>query len=90
MRTLNINKDGVVATVALKPTSELTHAMMGENTVRVMFDSKEYIDLELGSYVDVFGSRYFLNTQPLVKKTGNKMFSYDVVFESVSIPIWFN
>lgn len=82
MRTLNINKDGVVATVALKPTSELTHAMMGENTVRVMFDSKEYIDLELGSYVDVFGSRYFLNTQPFVKKTGNKMFSYDVVFES--------
>lgn len=82
MEQLNIHTNSGSVTVALKSNSELSAKLLDEDIVKVFFESKEYVDLQIGNYVDVFNSRYWINTVPIVRKLSSNLFDYEVVFES--------
>ena len=77
------NKTGSeVATVALKTNSEQSCKLLGEDIVKVFFESKTSISFNIGDYITVFGKTYTLNTFPVVRKIASRLFEYEAVFES--------
>lgn len=77
------NKTGTeLATVSLKNNSEQHRKLLGEDIVKVFFDSKVAINFNLGDYITVWGKIYTLNTYPVVRKIASRLFEYEVVFES--------
>lgn len=71
-----------VATVALKTNSEQSCKLLGEDIVKVFFDSKTSINFNIGDYITVFGKTYTLNTFPVVRKISSRLFEYEATFES--------
>lgn len=82
MERLNIHTNSGSVTVALKSNSELSAKLLDEDIVKVFFESKDYVDLQIGNYIDVFNRRYWINTAPVVRKISSNLFDYEVVFES--------
>lgn len=83
MDKLIIHTGSGAATVKLNDNSELLHKLNEEEVVKVYFTSFEYVNVNIGDYIDVFGKRYFVNTVPVVKKVGSNLFEYEVVFEGL-------
>lgn len=71
-----------LTTVALKTNSEQSVKLLGEDIVKVFFESKAAINFNLGDYITVWGKTYTLNTFPVVRKIASRLFEYEVVFES--------
>lgn len=70
-----------VATVALKPNSEQSCKLLGEDIVKVFFESKTSINFNIGDYITVWGKTYTLNTFPVVRKIASRLFEYEATFE---------
>lgn len=63
--------------------AEQSQALLGEDTVKIVFKTAKPITFYLGDRIDVFGKRYTLNQLPTIKKTGERKLEYTLIFEGV-------
>lgn len=61
--------------------------MLGENILSLTLESVNPINFSIRDKITAFSEDYFLNLLPTVRKTGNRRFSYDAVFESIQYDI---
>jgi hypothetical protein len=64
-------------------SAEQKVSLLGEDIVVISVQSAEPIEFRLGDRIDVFGKTYTLNQLPAVKKTGERIFDYNLNFEGV-------
>lgn len=61
--------------------SSISKQLNGQDVLKISFDSPEEIDLMIGDYIILYNNRYTLNILPTAKKSGNRQFNYDCIFE---------
>lgn len=82
METLTINTANGPVEVPIKPNSEIINQRMGADFVQLYFDLREHQPFDLGDWIEVFGKKYFINTQPQIRKLSSNFYEYSLVFES--------
>jgi len=64
-----------------KSSSEHIQKLIGEDYVKLDFESPVPVNLGINDYIEVFGRKFFLNTMPVVTKKGDRLFAYECSFE---------
>lgn len=82
MNTLTINTSSGYVNVRLSENSEISVKASGEDIVKVYFTSKTPVKLGIGNSIVVFDRSFFINTQPIVKKTSSRLYEYECTFEA--------
>lgn len=82
MNTLTINTSSGYVNVRLSENSEFSVKASGEDIVKVYFTSKTPVKLGIGNSIVVFDRSFFINTQPIVKKTSSRLYEYECTFEA--------
>jgi hypothetical protein len=67
--------------VSIAENSNIKQDLNGKDVCQFQFESITATDVQIGDYVDIVGKRYTLNLLPEVKKTGNRRYAYDCMFE---------
>jgi hypothetical protein len=74
--------------VSRKNTSGITKAeqvvsLLADDVVNISVNSATPLQFVLGDTIEVYGKTYTLNQLPTVKKTGERRFDYELIFEGV-------
>ncbi|MDR1416313.1 MAG: hypothetical protein LBJ57_02685 [Prevotellaceae bacterium] len=71
------------ASVSAVTKAEQIVALLAEDIVTVSVSSATPLQFSLGDTMEVYGKTYTLNQLPSIKKTGERRFAYDLMFEGV-------
>ncbi len=82
MERITINTATGPVEVPIKPNSEIINQRMGADFVQLFFDLPEHKQFDLTDWIEVFGKKYFINTQPGIRKKSSNFYEYSLVFES--------
>jgi hypothetical protein len=63
--------------------AEQSVSLLADDTVSITVQSATPLQFALGDTVEAYGKTYTLNQLPTIKKTGDRRFSYDLIFEGV-------
>jgi hypothetical protein len=74
--------------VSMQNASGITKAeqnvsLLADDIVNISVQSATPLPFVLGDTIEVYGKTYTLNQLPTIKKTGDRRFNYDLVFEGV-------
>jgi hypothetical protein len=69
--------------ISVVTKAEQTVSLLADDIVNISVQSATPLQFVLGDTVEVYGKTYTLNQLPTVKKTGERRFTYDLVFEGV-------
>lgn len=58
-------------------------SLMEDDKVLISCESPSALNIGVGDYISVFGRRYFINNPPVVTKSGNRNYVYELTFEGV-------
>lgn len=67
----------------VSPTGNQDKRIMGANTVSMQFELPAFTQFNIGDYVDVYGERYYLNSDPTYKEESSIRWSYTLNFQAV-------
>ena len=65
-----------------KTNSVQQKKIMGENEVRIDFESSLIVPFKIGDYTTIFGENYKINRLPIVNKLSQKRYSYSLVMQA--------
>ncbi|MDR1652225.1 MAG: hypothetical protein LBS01_00985, partial [Prevotellaceae bacterium] len=63
--------------------AEQNVALLADDIVNISVQSATALQFVLGDTIEVYGKTYTLNQLPTVKKTGERRFNYELIFEGV-------
>ncbi|MBW6491959.1 MAG: phage tail protein [Lentimicrobium sp.] len=65
-----------------KDSAQSNEKLLGEDIVKLDFESYEALAIEINDWIEVFGRKYYINTSPIVSKRSSRGFVYECTFES--------
>jgi len=71
-----------ILTVQPQQASTYMRAIMGEETVTIVWEQSTFTALQVGDYITYNGIKHTLNQLPVVKKLSSKHFQYNAIFQS--------
>src|SRR5690625_521861 len=71
------------STLLYATRAKIVRSLMQDDYIDLTIESAEPITFNLDDKITTEGRDYFLNLTPVSKKTGNRMYSYNLRFESV-------
>jgi hypothetical protein len=69
--------------VSIITKAEQTVSLLADDVVNISVNSATPLQFVLGDTIEVYGKTYTLNQLPTVKKTGERRFNYELIFEGV-------
>lgn len=83
MRTIDIYRDDLML-VTIKPDedSAMSKRVMGEDAIKVSFDSNARIEFLQGDHAIFWGKKYFISEPPTETKESTRKFRYELTFRS--------
>lgn len=84
MNEIEIYRGSAEYFTTIKPDDASVQAkrVMGENELRLVFRSDNYIDFRLNDYCTVYLEKYKVNALPTVKKVSRYLFEYNLTMQS--------
>ena len=76
--------DGTQYEVVEKDTSYRYRAIMGDDAITLYFDTAEFTEVPVGTYVEYQGEKYTLTTPQKIEKNGTRQFSFTLTLESAA------
>lgn len=64
-------------------SAEQKRVLLGEDTLQIQTESVEPLDLQIGDYCIMYGSKYTLNAMPEPTKEGEHQYKTDLTFEGI-------
>jgi hypothetical protein len=74
--------NSTILTVKPQLSSTYIRAIMGEETVTLVWEQSSFYALQVGDYITYNGIKHILNQLPTVKKVSTTLFQYNAVFQS--------
>jgi len=83
--SLNIYRGTEVwITINIDDNARYISQLLGENIIKLSFNSHIYLDISIGDFIVYDGVIYYVNSLPNIKKNSVNSFDYNVTFESES------
>ncbi len=76
-------KRGATTVLTVRPEGKLSRKIMAEEIVDMSFRIPQFVKLQIGDRVEVFGNTYFMATEPTVQKVSKREFAYTVQFTGI-------
>lgn len=76
-------KRGALNVLTVRPEGKISRKIMAEEIVDMSFKLPQFIKLQIGDRVDVYGNTYFMATEPQVQKVSSREFVYTVQFTGI-------